>query len=228
MRRSRTSRSPSPSTATRPSPVPPTTDSTGTATCDITATEPSNTYTLSASFPGDSTHVDARSAPTAATTTFTVNPDTSSVTYTGPTTAVNGEPTTLTGTLTTDTPTPDTPLPAKVVTFTHRLGFDVPVLQRDHRRQRRRPVHHRVRRPAHQQRPDHDHLQRRQLRHADLDHDAGRGQRTDLADGQCGNGRLRRRHDGVGRPDRLGHQRAHQGEPVTLTLNGTRDLHRDD
>jgi hypothetical protein len=98
-----------------------TTDSTGTATCNITATEPADTYTLSASFPGDST----QSTPigsVSSSSTFTVNPDTSSVTYTGPTTAVNGEPTTLTGTLTTGTPTPDTPLPTKVVTFTIGSG----------------------------------------------------------------------------------------------------------
>ncbi len=98
-----------------------TTDSTGTATCDITATEPSSTYTLTASFPGDTT----TSAPIGSDTTsstFTVNPDTSSLTYTGPTTGVNGQPITLTGTLTTDTPTPNYPLPTKVVTFTVGSG----------------------------------------------------------------------------------------------------------
>ena len=94
-----------------------TTDSTGTATCVITPGEPAQSYTLTASFPGDTT----QSTPIAtndATTTFTVNPDGTMLTYTGPTTAVNGEPTTLSGTLTTDTPTPDTPLSAKDVTFT--------------------------------------------------------------------------------------------------------------
>ncbi len=98
-----------------------TTDTTGTATCDITANEPASTYTLTASFPGDS----SQSTPIgsdSSSSTFTVNPDTSSVTYTGPTTAVNGEPTTLTGTLTSDTPTSGTPLPTKVVTFTIGSG----------------------------------------------------------------------------------------------------------
>ncbi len=98
-----------------------TTDSTGTATCDITASEPASTYTLTVSFPGDS----SQSTPIGSdstTSTFTVNPDTSSVTYTGPTTAENGGPTTLSGTLTTNTPTADTPLPTKVVTFTIGSG----------------------------------------------------------------------------------------------------------
>ena len=97
------------------------TDSTGTATCDITAAEPSSSYTLTASFPGDTT----TSTPIGSnnsTSTFTVNPDTSDLTYTGSTTAVNGQPTTLSGTLTTDTPTPGTPLPTKVVTFTIGSG----------------------------------------------------------------------------------------------------------
>ncbi len=106
------------------------TDSTGTATCDITAGEPASSYTLTASFAGDttaSTPIESNSA----TTTFTVNPDTSSLAYTGPTTVVNGQPTivavngqslTLSGTLTTNTPTQGTPLPTKVVTFTIGSG----------------------------------------------------------------------------------------------------------
>ncbi len=98
-----------------------TTDSTGTATCDITASEPSSTYTLTASFPGDST-TSAPIGSDSTSSTFTVNPDTSTVTYTGPTTGVNGQPITLTGTLTTDTPTSGTPLPTKVVTFTVGSG----------------------------------------------------------------------------------------------------------
>ncbi len=97
------------------------TDSTGTATCDITASEPSSTYTLTASFPGDST-TSAPIGSDSTSSTFTVNPDTSAVTYTGPTSGVNGQPISLTGTLTTDTPTPGTPLPTKVVTFTIGSG----------------------------------------------------------------------------------------------------------
>ena len=97
------------------------TDSTGTATCDITASEPSSSYTLSASFPGDTTTTTPIGS-NSSTSTFTVNPDTTALTYTGATTAVNGSSTTLSGTLTTDTPTLGTPLPTKVVTFTIGSG----------------------------------------------------------------------------------------------------------
>jgi hypothetical protein len=97
------------------------TDSTGTATCDITAGEPSSTYTLTASFAGDAT-TSTPIGSNSSTSTFTVSPDTSALTYTGATTAVNGQPVTLSGTLTTDTPTTGTPLPTKVVTFTIGSG----------------------------------------------------------------------------------------------------------
>jgi hypothetical protein len=97
------------------------TDATGTATCDITASEPSSSYTLTASFPGDTT-TSAPIGSDSSTSTFTVNPDNSSLTYTGSTSAVNGQPTTLSGTLATDTPTSGTPLPTKVVTFTIGSG----------------------------------------------------------------------------------------------------------
>ncbi len=98
-----------------------TTDATGTATCTITATEPSSTYTLAASFAGDSS-ISAPVGSSSSTSSFTVTPDTSSLTYTGPTTAVNGQPVTLTATLTTDTPTAGTPLPTKMVTLTLGSG----------------------------------------------------------------------------------------------------------
>jgi hypothetical protein len=97
------------------------TDSTGTATCDLTASEPSSSYTLTASFPGDTT-TSTPIGSNSSTSTFTVNPDTSALTYTGATSAVNGSSTTLSGTLTTDTPTSGTPLPTKVVTFTIGSG----------------------------------------------------------------------------------------------------------
>ncbi len=98
-----------------------TTDSTGTATCTITPGEPASSYTLTATFGGDtstSTPIGSNSS----SSTFTVNPDTSSVTYTGATSAVNGQPVTLSGTLSTNTPTTGTPLPTKVVTFTIGSG----------------------------------------------------------------------------------------------------------
>ena len=93
-----------------------TTDNTGTATCVITPSEPSQSYTLTASFPGDT----SSSTPVGSTSsagTFTVTPDTTTLTYTGPTSAVNGQPTTLTGNLTTDNPAPGTPLDNQVVTI---------------------------------------------------------------------------------------------------------------
>jgi Bacterial Ig-like domain (group 3) len=98
-----------------------TTDSTGTATCTITPGEPSSSYTLTASFGGDTT-TSTPIGSNSSSSTFTVNPDTSSVTYTGATSAVNGQPVTLSGTLTTNTPTTGTPLPTKVVTFTIGSG----------------------------------------------------------------------------------------------------------
>jgi hypothetical protein len=97
------------------------TDATGTATCVITPAEPSSSYTLTASFSGDTSSSTPEGSDNSSST-FTVSPDTSGVTYTGPTTAVNGQPTTLSGTLTTDTPTPGSPLPTKVVTFTIGTG----------------------------------------------------------------------------------------------------------
>ena len=97
------------------------TDATGTATCDITAGEPSSSYTLSASFPGDTTTSTPIGSDTS-TASFTVNPDTTDLTYTGSTSAVNGQPVTLSGTLTTDNPTSGTPLPTKVVTITIGSG----------------------------------------------------------------------------------------------------------
>ena len=96
-------------------------DSNGIATCVITPGEPSQSYTLTASFPGDtsqSTPIGADSS----SNTFTVTPDSSTASYTGPSTVVNGQPITLTDTLTTDTPTTGTPLPTKVETFTIGSG----------------------------------------------------------------------------------------------------------
>src|ERR1700722_10609466 len=101
------------------------TDSTGTATWDLTANEPPSSYTLTASFPGDTT-TSTPIGSNSSTSTFTVNPDTTALTYTGATTAVNGSSTTLSGTLTTDTPTSGTPLPTKVVTFTIGSGGPSP------------------------------------------------------------------------------------------------------
>jgi hypothetical protein len=94
-----------------------TTDDTGTATCVITPGEPSSSYTLTASFSGDSTPPTPTGS-TSTSTTYQVNPDTSSVTYSGPPSAVNGTTPTVGATLTTNTPTPDTPLTNQPVSIT--------------------------------------------------------------------------------------------------------------
>lgn len=93
------------------------TGSDGVATCDITPTEPAQTYTLTASFPGDTTTSTPLSQ-SGSSSTITVTPDTTTLVYTGPTTAVNGQPVTLSGTLTTDNPSEGTPLNGQVVTLT--------------------------------------------------------------------------------------------------------------
>ncbi len=102
-----------------------TTDDTGTATCVITPGEPSSSYTLTASFSGDTTTTTPLGSDSSSST-FNVNPDTSSVTYTGPTSAVNGTTPTVGATLTTNTPTPDTPLSNQVVSFTVGSGGSNP------------------------------------------------------------------------------------------------------
>ena len=96
------------------------TDSTGTATCDITPTEPSTSYTLTATFNGtpDQTSPVGTSTQTVPENVGLEQP---TVTYSGPSTGVNGQPITLGGTLT--TPSGDTPLPAsQPVTFTVGSG----------------------------------------------------------------------------------------------------------
>ena len=97
------------------------TDDTGTASCVITPGEPSSSYTLTASFSGDSSATTPVGS-TSTSTTFNVTPDTSSVTYTGPPSAVNGTTPTVGATLTTNTPTPDTPLANQPVSFTVGSG----------------------------------------------------------------------------------------------------------
>ncbi len=97
------------------------TDDTGTASCVITPGEPSSSYTLTASFSGDSSQTTPVGS-TSTSSTFDVTPDTSSVTYTGPPSADNGTTPTVGATLTTNTPTPDTPLTNQPVSFTVGSG----------------------------------------------------------------------------------------------------------
>ena len=104
------------------------TNALGVATCDITPGESSGTYTLTDSFGGDTgtTPIEA----SASSGTFTVNPVTTTVTYTGPgstpgSTLVNGQPITLTATVSTP-PTAANPTgaipPGLPVTFTIGSG----------------------------------------------------------------------------------------------------------
>ncbi len=98
-----------------------TTDANGVATCSVTPTEPEGTYSLSGSFPGD-TSTGPQLLPSDSTTTFTVTPAPTTVIYTGPTSVTNGQPTTLSGVLTTSEPTPGTDVGGQTVTFTIGTG----------------------------------------------------------------------------------------------------------
>src|SRR5262249_32953835 len=89
-----------------------TTDATGTASCQITPGEAAGTYPLIASFAGNGTFVAS-----SGTAIFTVTLEETALTYTGATSAVDGQPVTLSGVLTTDDPAAGTPLPGKTVTF---------------------------------------------------------------------------------------------------------------
>jgi len=98
-----------------------TTDATGTASCVITPAEAASSYTLTVSYAGDATQsTPVGSASTS--NTFVVSPDTTTLTYTGATTALNGQSVTLSGVLSTDNPAAGTPLTGKVVTFTLGSG----------------------------------------------------------------------------------------------------------
>jgi hypothetical protein len=94
----------------------PPTGSDGVATCDITPITQALSYTLTASFSGDTT-TSTPLGQSGSSTPITVTPDTTTLVYTGPTTAVNGQPVTLTGTLTTDNPSAGTPLNGQTVTI---------------------------------------------------------------------------------------------------------------
>jgi hypothetical protein len=90
-----------------------TTDSSGVATCPITPTEAAGGYTLAASFAGTSSLAGASSS-----NTFQVTLEESSLSYTGATSGVAGQPFTMSGTLTTDDPAAGTGLSGKTVSFT--------------------------------------------------------------------------------------------------------------
>ncbi len=94
----------------------PPTGSNGVASCDITPTVPAASYTLTASFSGD-TSTSTSLGQSGNSNPVTITPDTTTLVYTGPTTAVNGQPVTLTATLTTDNPSAGTPLNGQLVTI---------------------------------------------------------------------------------------------------------------
>jgi hypothetical protein len=91
-----------------------TTNAAGSASCSITPQEAAGAYPLVASFAGDSTHFG-----TSATATFTVTREETTLAYTGPTRAANGEPLTLSGVLKEDGVTP---IAGRTVTFTIGSG----------------------------------------------------------------------------------------------------------
>ena len=71
-----------------------TTNSSGVASCSITPQEAAGGYTLTATFAGDGTDLG-----TSASANFTVTPEETTTTYTGPAKAANGAPLTLSGAL---------------------------------------------------------------------------------------------------------------------------------
>ncbi len=94
-----------------------TTDSTGKASCALTPGEAAGTYTLAASFAGDSSF-----QPSSGSANFVVNLEQTALSYTGPTTATKGHAVTMSGKLTTDDPAAGTALAGKTVTFTLGSG----------------------------------------------------------------------------------------------------------
>lgn len=92
------------------------TDATGTATCSLTPTLAAGTYTLTATFAGDSTF-----GPSSASTTFTVTLEetVTKFTATSPTVLANGKPATFSATLKEDGVTP---ISGRTLTFTLGSG----------------------------------------------------------------------------------------------------------
>jgi hypothetical protein len=93
-----------------------TTNGSGVASCAITPAEPEGTYPLTATFAGDTTQ-NPQLLASGGSATFMVTPDPTALTYTGATSAINGQPVTLSGVLTTNVPSADTPLAGQPVVF---------------------------------------------------------------------------------------------------------------
>jgi Bacterial Ig-like domain (group 3) len=91
-----------------------TTDASGSASCSITPGEAAGSYTITASFAGDVSHVaSSASAP------FVVTLEETTLAYTGPTLIANGQPVTLSGVLKEDGATP---IPGRSLTLTLGSG----------------------------------------------------------------------------------------------------------
>ncbi len=87
--------------------------------CSITPGEPAGTYSLTATFAGDTTpwpHLDASTG----SNNFVVTHEETALSYTGATSATNGSPATLSGVLTTDSGT--VPIVGRTVAFTLGSG----------------------------------------------------------------------------------------------------------
>ncbi len=95
-----------------------TTNASGEASCSITPGEAAGTYTLKGEFAGD-TEIGASSG----SASFEVTKEETALSYTGATSAINGQPVTLSGHLTTDDPAAGTALAGKTVTFTLGEGL---------------------------------------------------------------------------------------------------------
>jgi hypothetical protein len=98
-----------------------TTDANGVATCTISPSEPSGSYSLTATFTGDSSSM-PQLVSSSTSSTFTVTAAPTTLTYTGTTSVTNGQPATLSGVLTTTEPTPGTDVSGRPVTFTIGSG----------------------------------------------------------------------------------------------------------
>ena len=98
-----------------------TTNASGVATCSITPNEPAGTYSLTASFGGDTSKAPQLLASTGSNK-FVVTLEETAITYTGPSIAVTGTPFTMSAHLTTDDPTAATPLAGRAVLMTLGSG----------------------------------------------------------------------------------------------------------
>ena len=97
------------------------TNAQGVATCPVTPNEPQGSYSLSGTFPGDSTSMPQLN-PTSSSSTATVSQAPTTFAYTGTTSVTNGQPATLSGVLTSSEPSTGTDVSGKTVTFTLGSG----------------------------------------------------------------------------------------------------------